>query len=106
MPPIGNLINGVDFAELKWVLKAEVVSSIEETINASPEVAINYGVFINAIITFLIVAFAMFMVINSYNKLTRKSEKKQESNLPIKPISSREEVLLTEIRDLLKKKSF
>ena len=63
MPPIGLLMGGVDFANLKMVLQAGVAESAEGAGDAVAEVAITYGAFINTIITFIIVAFAIFMVV-------------------------------------------
>lgn len=100
MPPIGLLLGNVDFGNLKVVLKEAVVNG--DTV--VPEVAISYGLFINTIITFLIVALAIFLVVKGYNKMKEKLEKKEaaeEAAAP--PAPSKEEVLLTEIRDLLKK---
>ena len=103
MPPIGKVIGGVDFSELKIVIDPAVSESIAGAGDGSAEVAINYGLFINTIITFLIVAFAVFMVVKAYNTMKSKLEKKQEE-VPAEPTPpSKEEVLLTEIRDLLKK---
>lgn len=95
MPPIGYLIAGVDFAELKWQIAEKVMQ--DGTIEA---VTINYGAFINTIITFVIVSAAIFFVVKSYNRFMKKEEAKPEP-VPAKP--SKEEELLTEIRDLLKK---
>uniref|UniRef100_UPI004047915E large-conductance mechanosensitive channel protein MscL n=1 Tax=Roseivirga sp. TaxID=1964215 RepID=UPI004047915E len=97
MPPIGILLGGIDFSEFKLVLQA---AGPEE---GAAEVAIAYGLFINTIITFVIVAFAIFMVVKTYNKIKERVEKK-EAEAPAAPAApSKEEVLLTEIRDLLKK---
>ncbi|MBA2079528.1 MAG: mechanosensitive ion channel protein MscL [Rhodanobacter sp. 68-29] len=94
MPPIGALTGGVDFSAMKWVLKAADDSDPKHKI---AEVAINYGSFINTIITFLIVAFAIFMVIKLMNRLQQKKEE-----APAAPPA--DVALLTEIRDLLKNK--
>lgn len=103
MPPLGKLMGGVDFAELKYVIQTASMETSEGAGDAVAEVAISYGVFINTIITFLIVAFAIFMVVKMYNKMKEKMEKKEEA-APVAPAGpSKEEVLLTEIRDLLKK---
>jgi large conductance mechanosensitive channel len=98
MPPIGMAMGGVDFAKLKMVLQPGIAES--DGVAAVAEVAINYGVFINAIITFIIVAFCIFMVVKAYNNM-----KKKEAAAPAAapPAPSKEEVLLGEIRDLLKK---
>ena len=103
MPPIGNLLGRVDFAELKYIIEPAVAESMEGAGDAIKEVAISYGVFINTIITFLIVAFAIFMVVKAYNKMKEKMEKKEAEAPAAPPAPSKEEVLLTEIRDLLKK---
>ena len=104
MPPIGLAIGGVDFAELKVVLKegvAEVTGADGAIITeAVPEVAIMYGTFLNTIVTFIIVAFAVFMVARSYNRFMKKEEKKAEPGTP--PPPSKDIQLLSEIRDLLK----
>jgi len=96
MPPIGKLIGGIDFAALKYVIQPAAEA------DGTAEIAIRYGVFINTIITFLIVAFAIFMVVKFYNKLKDNMTKK-EAETAAPPAPSKEEVLLTEIRDLLKK---
>ena len=96
MPPIGKILGGVDFAALKLV--------IQEAEGEAVEVAINYGMFINSIITFLIVAFSIFMVVKAYNNMKDRMEKKEaEEAAAAPPEPSTEEKLLTEIRDLLKK---
>ncbi|MFA5420100.1 MAG: large-conductance mechanosensitive channel protein MscL [Bacteroidales bacterium] len=103
MPPVGILLGGVDFSDLKLVIKPEVAESVAGAGDGVAGVAIAYGIFINTIITFLIVSFAIFMVVKAYNKMKAKMEKK-EAVAPAAPVPpSKEEVLLTEIRDLLKK---
>ncbi|KKX49068.1 MULTISPECIES: large-conductance mechanosensitive channel protein MscL [Sphingobacterium] len=94
MPPIGYLTGGVDFSEIKYVLKAA------DEVAKKPEVAINLGNFINVVIQFLIVAFCIFMVIKALNSMKRKEDKAPE----VAPAPTKEETLLTEIRDLLKNK--
>lgn len=91
MPPIGYLTGGVDFSNLTIVLR----DATEKT----EAVTIGYGAFINTIISFLIIAFSIFMVVKMLNKLKKKEEKKPSE--PPKP--SEEVVLLTEIRDTLQK---
>lgn len=107
MPFIGLITGGVDFGDMKYVLKegtAEVKDKAGEVITkAVPELAVGYGDFINTIITFLIVAFCVFLVVRSYNKMKERMEKKEEEAPAAPPEPSKEEVLLTEIRDLLKK---
>jgi large conductance mechanosensitive channel len=85
MPPIGLLIGGLDFGSLSFTLNKGV--------------AIKYGLFINTTIDFVIVAFAIFMMIKGLNKL----KKKEEAAPSVPPKQSDEVVLLSEIRDLLKK---
>jgi len=102
MPPIGKLLGGIDFSQLKIVIQKEVAESVAGAGDGIAEVSINYGLFINSIITFLIVAFAIFMVVKAYNKMKEKIEKKEEETPAAPPAPSKEEVLLTEIRDLLK----
>jgi len=99
MPPIGMLLGNVDFSNLKIVLQQATVNGGVEV----PEVAISYGLFLNTIITFLIVALAIFMVVKGYNRMKSAMEKKEEEIPAAPPAPTKEEVLLTEIRDLLKK---
>ena len=107
MPPIGMLLGGIDFKELKYVIQdAEAVVMDGETL-VTPEVAevaINYGNFINVILTFLIVAFCIFMVVKSYNKMKERMEKKEEEAPAAPPAPTMDQELLAEIRDLLKNK--
>jgi large conductance mechanosensitive channel len=99
MPPIGLLLGGVDFSGLKLVIQeAQMTDGVEVA-----EVAISYGTFLNTIITFIIVAFAIFMVVKGYNAMKEKMEKKEEEAPAAPPKPTKEEELLTEIRDLLKK---
>ena len=98
MPPIGKLLGGVDFAALKYVIQPALEA------DGTAEIAIRYGVFINNILTFLIVSFAIFMVVKFYNNLKEKLEKKEEEKPDTPAAPTKEEELLTEIRDLLKKK--
>ncbi len=97
MPPLGLLMGGVDFAEMKYVLQPATVSGGEDV----AEVAINYGIFINNLIAFMIVAFAMFLIVKAMNNMQRKKEEAPEAV----PEPSTEEKLLTEIRDLLAKQA-
>lgn len=102
MPPIGLLIGGVNFAELKAVLNP---NSVKEGVEA---VTLNYGIFIQTIIDFTIIAFSIFMVIRLVNKLHNRTKKKEEevqAAPPPAPEPTKEEILLTEIRDLLKSKN-
>lgn len=104
MPPLGLILGGVDFKQLKLVLTEARPETIAGAGDAVAEVAISYGMFINNIITFILVAFSVFLVVKAYNKLKEKIEKKEEiveEPAVIEP--TKEEILLTEIRDLLKK---
>ena len=106
MPPIGKLMGGVDFTQLKMVIQEPVAAVMDGESIVTPaveEVAIMYGNFINTIITFVIVAFCIFMVVKAYNKMKERMAKKEEEAPSAPPAPSKEEVLLTEIRDLLKK---
>jgi large conductance mechanosensitive channel len=103
MPPIGMLLGGVDFKEFFFILSDPAAAAPYATLAAAQEagaVTMNYGLFINAVISFLIVAFAIFFVIRGFNKL--KTEEVVEEEAPAAPEPSAEETLLTEIRDLLK----
>jgi large conductance mechanosensitive channel len=93
MPPIGMLTGGIDFSAMKWVLKPGDDSDPKHKI---AEVAIQYGSFINVLIQFVIITFAVFLVVKAINKISRKQEA-----APTPPPAT--EVLLTEIRDLLRK---
>ena len=88
MPPIGVLVGGVDFSGL--------VVTVKSATAAAPAVTLNYGKFIQAVVDFTIVAFAIFLVVKAINTLKKKEEKPAE--VP------KQEILLTEIRDLLKEK--
>jgi large conductance mechanosensitive channel len=92
MPPIGLATGGLDFSQLKYVLKPADVAS------KTAEVAIGYGAFVNTLITFLIVAVVIFLLVKAVNSL-----KRQEAAAPsVPPAPTPTETLLTEIRDLLK----
>lgn len=92
MPPIGWLTGGIDFSKMKWVIKP---ADDSDPAHKVAEVAINYGSFINTIITFLIVAFAIFILVKTINRMHKKEEA-----APAAPPA--DVALLTEIRDLLK----
>ena len=93
MPPLGVVVGGVDFTGLAITLK--------QAAGSAPAVTLNYGKFIQALIDFTIIAFAMFIAIKAINQLKRKEE--AAPSVPVKP--SNEGVLLTEIRDLLKRQA-
>lgn len=98
MPPIGLLMGGVDFSNLFIALNGEEYASLAAAREAGAA-TINYGIFINAVISFVIVAFALFILIRGMNRLQAKEEAKPAEP----PAPPRSEVLLEEIRDLLKK---
>jgi large conductance mechanosensitive channel len=98
MPPIGKLTGGVDFSEMFVVIGGGAYETLAKAKEAGAA-TINYGLFINAVINFVIVAFAIFMMIKGMNALKRKEAAKAAA-----PAPTPEDVkLLTEIRDLLKK---
>ena len=90
MPPLGLIIGGVDFSYLAITLK--------EAVGTAPAVTLNYGKFVQTVVDFTIVAFAIFLVVKAMNAMKRKQE---AAPAPAQP--SNQEVLLGEIRDLLKK---
>lgn len=95
MPPIGYLTGGIDFADKVLILKEG------DTANKIADVSIKYGQFLNTLIQFLIVAFCIFLIVKAINSMKRKEE--VAPSVPAPP--SKEEVLLTQIRDILKDKS-
>lgn len=95
MPPVGMLLGGVDFSALKIV--------IQESQGNVEEVAILYGAFINTILTFLMISFAIFIAVRLYNKMQESLLNIEDTAPEKKPIPTKQELLLTEIRDLLKK---
>ncbi len=100
MPPIGLLLGGVDFSALAITLKE---AQLDETGAVAAEaVQLRYGAFIQKVIDFLIIAFAIFMLVRTYNKMQDRQKKKEEA-APAPPPGPTAEQLLTEIRDLLKK---
>ncbi len=98
MPPIGWLIGGVNFTDLKVTLPSVSIGS--ETMEAA---TINYGNFLQTLIDFVIIAFCVFLLVKGINKLARRN-KKEEATPAAPPQPSAEERLLTEIRDLLKER--
>ena len=96
MPPLGVLIGGVDFTNLKVVIK--------KAVDDAPAVTLNYGAFIQVCVDFLIIAWVIFLFVKGLNSIKRKEEAAAAApSAP--PAPSKEELLLTEIRDLLKKQS-
>jgi large conductance mechanosensitive channel len=94
MPPIGYLTGGIDFKNLKIMIKQG------DPAKKIADVSINYGNFINTLIEFLIVAFCIFMIVKAINSLKKPEEAPEPA---ADPAPTKEEVLLTEIRDLLAK---
>jgi large conductance mechanosensitive channel len=91
MPPIGLLLGGVNFTDLKVVMRAAT--------ETAPAVTWNYGNFIQVLIDFLIIAFVVFMLVKAINA----AKKKEEAAPAAPPAPTKDQTLLTEIRDLLKK---
>lgn len=98
MPPFGKVTGGIDFASKKLVLQEAVTDATGKVV--SPENALNYGKFLNFVITFLIVAFALFLMVKGVNAMRRKDEAQPQPE----PAPTADQVLLAEIRDLLKAK--
>ena len=99
MPPMGRLMGGVDFKHL-YINLSDVPYESLQAAKAAGAATINYGLFINHIIDFLIVAVTIFLVIKGLNTLKRREEAKTAAA----PVPTRQEMLLEEIRDLLKKR--
>ncbi|WP_144602495.1 large-conductance mechanosensitive channel protein MscL [Algoriphagus algorifonticola] len=99
MPPLGLLLGGVDFKDLAVVLKEAEMDAAGEVAVAA--VSLNYGMFIQNVVDFVIIAFVIFLAIKGMNNMKKKEEKKEEAAPP--PAPPKSEVLLEEIRDLLKK---
>ncbi len=98
MPPLGLIIGGVNFKDLKFPLKKAITDINGKVITEG--VTLNYGNFIQTIFDFMIIAFAIFLVIKMMNRMQRK-----KAEVPATPaVASKQEVLLEEIRDLLKVK--
>ena len=97
MPPIGMLTGGIDFSEQKVTLQEAVAAT--DGAEAVEAVTLNYGTFINSVIDFIIVAFAIFLVVKAMNS----AKKKEEEAPPAPPKPTKDQELLGEIRDLLKK---
>ena len=95
MPPIGVALGGVDFSDLAITLQEAVLDAAGEVV--TPAVTINWGSFVQTIVDFLIIAFVIFMIIRSYNKLNKPKEEE-----PAAPAGPSSEDLLAEIRDILK----
>ena len=96
MPPLGLLLGGVSFTDMKATIKPASINDLGEAI---PAVTLNYGTFIQTAIDFLLIALVVFMLIKAMNSL----KKKEETAPAAPPAPTKDQVLLTEIRDLLKK---
>jgi large conductance mechanosensitive channel len=95
MPPVGLLLSGIDFSHLQWVLKPDDPT----TPKINELVAIQYGVFLNTLIRFVIVAWVVFLLVKGVNIIRRRDAERPPGDKPAPPP---QEALLTEIRDLLK----
>ena len=103
MPPIGLVVGGVDFTDMKLTLKQQVLDAAGEVL--TPAVTWNYGAFIQQVVDFTILAFCVFLMVKVMNSLNKKKEEPAPAPAPApEPEPTAEEKLLTEIRDLLKNK--
>lgn len=101
MPVFGLLVGGVNFVDLKWVMKpAQVVDGKEVA-----AVTLNYGNFLQMTFDFLVIAFSIFLFIKLLTRFTAKKKAEAAATPPASPAPSKEELLLTEIRDLLKEQN-
>lgn len=105
MPVIGLATGGVDFKDKKLILKEGVPAGVDAATNAAipavPEVALSWGLFVNAVIQFLIVAFALFMLIKAMNTAMERMKRKEAAAAAPPPGPTKDQALLMEIRDLL-----
>jgi large conductance mechanosensitive channel len=92
MPPLGILIGGINFTDLAFILK--------DAVGETPAVTLNYGRFIQTLVDFTIVAFAIFIMVKGINTMKKKAAEAP----PVPPAPTREELLLAEIRDILKQR--
>lgn len=99
MPPIGLILGGINFTDLKITLKQAVIDNTGKVL--SSPVTINIGNFIQVAVDFIIIAFILFLVVKGMNKMVKK---KEEEKPPVQVEPPRQEVLLEEIRDILKEK--
>ena len=100
MPPIGLLVGGVDFTDMKLTMKKAVLDAAGEVV--TPAVTWNYGAFIQQVVDFTILAFCVFLLVKVMNRLTKKPAPAPAPAPAPEPKPTKEELLLTEIRDLLK----
>ncbi len=107
MPLIGAVVGGINFTDWKWTIVRERASLLDPDI-MMPAVTLNYGNFLQVLFDFIIVALCIFILIKGINRLTLMGKKKEEAAAAAAPAPdpkpTKEEVLLTEIRDLLKNK--
>jgi large conductance mechanosensitive channel len=104
MPTVGLMVGGVDFSDLFVILRQGDPSGPYLTLEAATEagaVTLNYGAFVNTIISFLIVVFSVFLLVKNFNRL----RKQEEEAPPAPPAPSKEEELLAEIRDILRQRT-
>lgn len=102
MPLVGVATGGMNFTDYKWVVQKAVMDGTEII---KPEVTMNWGSWIQTIVDFLIVAICIFFMVKFINQLSRKRKAEEESAPASAPEPTKEEVLLTEIRDLLKQQN-
>ena len=103
MPPIGLVVGGVDFTDLKLTLKQQVLDAAGEVL--TPAVTWNYGAFLQQVVDFTILAVCVFMMVKVMNRLTIKKKEEEPAPAPApEPEPTKEELLLAEIRDLLKER--
>ncbi|MBQ4540847.1 MAG: large-conductance mechanosensitive channel protein MscL [Alistipes sp.] len=103
MPPIGLIVGGVDFSDLKLTLKQQVLDAAGEVL--TPAVTWTYGAFLQQVVDFTILAFCVFMMVKMMNRLTIKKKEEEPAPAPApEPEPTKEELLLAEIRDLLKER--
>ena len=110
MPPIGLFVGGVNFTDLKWVMKDAIPEQLNEAGEviqaAAPAVTLNYGNFLQQTFDFLIIAFSIFLFVSFIKKMSEKKKAEEAPAAPAPPPApSKEEILLTEIRDLLKEQT-
>lgn len=109
MPPIGLFVGGMDFKDLKYVMQEAVPEKLNEAgevIEAAvPEVTLNYGNFLQQTFDFIIIAFSIFLFVSFIKKMSEKKKAEEPAAPAPPPAPSKEETLLTEIRDLLKEQS-
>lgn len=98
MPLVGVATGGMNFTDYKWVIQKAVMDGAEVV---KPEVTLNWGSWIQTVVDFLIVAFCIFIMIKFINRLRKDKAKEEEAPAPAPAEPTKEETLLTEIRDLL-----